>query len=257
MHDSGSIVRYSAPEIKLLYMHFDLPLRGSAINRFRAAVIESAGREHDLFHNHTPDGGRLLRYPLIQYRVRHGHAAIVAMEEGMQAVQEWYMRTGGEVRSGDARIKLRVTHMEVERHLLAMSPEPRWYFLKRYLPFNPERYGQWLVAPSLIPRVELLERCLVAHVLTFARAMNWRLPERLDLCLQQIVQTKRVTFHGQPMVAFDLVFSANASLPLALGLGRAVSHGYGVCFPVRPFRKDDPEALTAMLADDAAGEGHR
>ncbi len=252
--DSGSHARHATREVGLLSMQFDLPLRGSAIHRFRSVVAESAGLEHDLFHNHTPEGGRLVRYPLIQYRVRHGRAAIVALEEGMQAVQEWYLRTGGEVRAGDECIKLRVRHMEVERHTLQMSPEPRWYFLKRYLPFNPERYRQWLEAPSLVPRVELLERCLVAHVLTFARAMQWRLPERLELRLQQIVQTKRVQAHGVPQVAFDLVWSANVSLPPALGLGRGVSHGYGVCFPVTPFHKGDVAAMEAALAAGMAEE---
>ena len=71
MHNS-----YPTMKIRHLLLTFDLPLPVYRIRAFRSAMVEWAGRENDLLHNHlNPEynpnierGGFKYRYPLVQYR---------------------------------------------------------------------------------------------------------------------------------------------------------------------------------------------
>jgi len=226
--------------IRTLSVQFDLPMRGKQISQFRAAIAEAAGFENDLFHNHRPDGSKLQRYPLIQYRVRHGTAALFAINEGIEAVQQWLFRSKGQLRIGGETLPLPLVKLDACEHALEIVEKPRSYYLNRWLPFNREKYGQWLKAHDLEARVPLLNNLLVSHLLTFCRAANWDLRQDagpvthpLDARLQQIVHLRQVRYHGVPMVAFEVVFSCNLALPFGIGLGRAVSSGFGVSSPVR------------------------
>jgi CRISPR-associated endoribonuclease Cas6 len=223
------------PTIQTLSLHFDLPMRGNQIPQFRGAIAEAAGLENDLMHNHSPDGSNLQRYPLVQYRIRHGNAAIFAINEGVEAVQQWLFRSGGSLQVSGETLALKVLHMDAKEYTLEMTDKPRWYYLSRYLALNTDYYRQWVEAPNLEARIKIIQKNLESHLLTFARAVDWRLQENMNLNLQQIVKTQQVRYHGVPLVAFDLVFSANLWLPRGVAIGKAVSHGYGVQYPVKAF----------------------
>lgn len=231
------------PTIPTTSLVLDLPLRGNQVAQLRAAIIEAAGRDQEWLHNHAESGEPVYRFPLVQYRVRHGRAAVWAVGEGTDALRQWLFQSNGQIKLGGRNIPFRVTEWKDERFEMTLLPpeRPRWYYLNRWLPLNGDKYREWLQAPDLASRVAMLDNILIAHLLTFARGMDWRLPDRLDARLQQIVHTRKAVYHGVTFVSFDVVFTANLALPPGLGIGHAASHGYGITTPVGAY--DKPEAF--------------
>ena len=67
--------------VRVLTIKFANPLRHQQVPEFRGAVIAALDQKRLLFHNHDEQGLRYA-YPLIQYKVLDGKAAIVATGEG-------------------------------------------------------------------------------------------------------------------------------------------------------------------------------
>lgn len=74
-------------QINTLVLCMDTPLKSSELARFRGAVNAVISSHNILFHNHN---GQYFRYayPLIQYKCLAGKAAIVAIGEGVVAMEE-------------------------------------------------------------------------------------------------------------------------------------------------------------------------
>lgn len=260
----------SNPLIRTLQVSFDLPIFPRQIPQWRGAFVEFAGIENDLFHNHKNDEFDLktelemmeasdpsqistsqepvasstppillssstyhYRYPLIHYRMKRNHAAIFAINDGIEALQatlssrSWRINWEGEPR------QLQITGMEMNEYYLRMLARPKTYRLYKWLALNEENYKAWLACDNLVERIQLLERILNSHLLAFARSVGWRLPERLEVSIQNIQQVSKVRCHNTPLLAFNVTYTANALLPPHIALGKAVSHGFGWQRPIR------------------------
>lgn len=246
------------PLIPTTSLLLDIPLRGNQVRNFRAAIIEATDRKLELLHNKTEDGESVNRYPLVQYRVRGGQASAWAVGPGCDHLRQWLFQSQGQLKMGGRTHAFRVVDWKDDRFELGMLPaeKPQWYYLNRWLPLHKEKYMDWLHAPHLTARVGLMENQLVSHILAFARDLDWWLPERLHVNLQQIVHTRKVKFHDNNFVGFDVVFSANVALPPGIGLGHAVSHGYGIATPVNAIAQTDAlsaKNLQALVEQEVSG----
>lgn len=219
--------------MRLLSLAFDLPLLRRDIAGFRAAVARAAGLEQDLFHNHRDDGSVQYRYPLVQYRGERGKAGIVGIDGGGDAIFEWYGKSNGRLLWNDQEHALRIARIDAREYAIRYHDAPRPYRLRQWLALNQANYRDWQALPDLQARAAELDRILAANILTFCRAVGWRLPQRFDARIQNIVATRHTRFLGVDMIAFDVDFTCTLLLPNGIGLGKAVSHGYGVCRPAR------------------------
>lgn len=233
--------------MRLLSLAFSLPLLRRDIAGFRASVARAAGLDQDLFHNHRDDGSVQYRYPLVQYRSEQGNAAIIGIDKGADAIYNWYSRSDNRLIWNEAEHTLRISRLDVREYAIQYHSEPKCYRLHQWLALNQANYRDWQELPGLQARAEALDRILVANILTFCRAVGWRLPERLEASVQEIAATKRTRFIGLDMIAFDVEFTSNLALPFGIGLGKAVSHGYGVCRAVR-----NNESIDTAMARNAA-----
>ena len=245
------------PLLPTTSLHLDLPLQGNHIRRFRAAIIEATGRKLELLHNKDADGNSVNRYPLVQYRVKNGRAAAWAAGPGCAQLKQWLFESQGRLAMGGHERPFRVTDWKDDQFELKMLPadKPNWYYLNRWLPLHKMKYLDWLKAPNLTQRIAIMENQLAAHLLAFFRDVDWYLPEHMHVNLQQLVHTRKVTFHNTPFVAFDVVFSANVTLPPGLGLGHAVSHGYGIAVPANPIVRPNAfseKELEQLLAQEVS-----
>ena len=240
------------PTIPTTTLQLDIPLRGKQIRNFRAAIIEATERKLPLLHNKDENGQSVNRYPQVQYRVRAGKAAAWAVGEGADQLRQWLFQSQGQLKMVGRTRSFRVVDWKDDRFDLKMLPrdKPQWYHLNRWLPLHKGKYEEWLQAPNLKTRIELMENQLASHIFAFARDMDWQLPEYMHINLQQIVHTRKVKLFGNPFVGFDIVFAANMALPPGIGLGHAVSHGYGIATPVKAFKskaKSMDQALTQLV----------
>jgi len=223
---------FNAPTSHLL-LTFNLPIYPRQIKNWRGAFIQMAGQTNDLFHNHNNQNGNKSsttyhhRYPLIHYRINNGNAAILAINEGVDALQqvlseqEWQINWEGKTR------QLQVFDMRMNQHYLRMTPTPKTYRLFNYLAFNADNYQRWQQADNYIQRIQLLQEILTGQLLGYATAMNWKIPEHLEVNIQYVQQMKQVKLHGTPRMAFNLTYTCNLLLPEGIALGKGISHGYG------------------------------
>ena len=217
--------------IETLLLTFHLPLHHKAISSWRGAFVEMAGRDTDLLHNHNnaePAGGLKYRYPLVQYRVNQGMAALFAINEGIEAIQEILLTKKWELNWKDKPTRLAlICEPEQHRQVLCFDT-PQRYHLQQYLPFNADNYERWQACGSLAEKVQLLERMIRGHVLSCLWGLGWKGSEEIRINLQDVGQPQFLSFKTQRLLSFDLIFDSNADLPSGLGLGKAASTGFGV-----------------------------
>ena len=222
--------------VKTLKATYDIPLLPHQLHKWRGAIAEHAGWEDERFHNHIGAKERVhYRYPIVCYRVHDGKAGLWAFGEGVEAVQDMLLRSNGVFTMENRTYRLQIINFNIKDHILSMwnttdtiSNMPKSYFLKNWLALNEDNFKSWDKLSSLAQRTQMLEQILASNIIAFAKGVKWQLPQRLEVTLLQIRSTHTVQHKGIQMVAFDVSFSANINLPEGLGLGKAVSHGFGV-----------------------------
>lgn len=220
----------SAPTIRLLEACFSLPLTSAQIPQWRGAFAEWAGLENDLFHNHVVGQEEYYRrYPLVQYRSVRGKAAIVAVNEGVEAVSSLLQRSGEwQVRWNDTPTPLRIEHLHMDTSPLGLLPELREYRLLRWLALNADNYRTWQQLGTFRERVELLDRALAANLLSLCTGLHWQVPRRFEAHLTLVEHIGTAKVHGQELITFDCNFATDLLLPSRLSIGKSASHGFGV-----------------------------
>lgn len=206
----------------------DIQIGHNKIEKFRREIIEMTGREADIFHNHTPDGGIIARYPKIQYRVIQDPetgretAAIWAVEEGVKAAKSFLMELEA------VAFQTRPTKTE-----LSLLPEKKNYRLNHFIPFNDNNWLAYQQARSIRQRLNIIERALTGNLLNFCADLGYRIPDR-GLTLE-ILDYKELGLKHCPtdkkddlyLMAFDIIYESNLNLPPYTGLGRFKTKGYG------------------------------
>ncbi len=228
--------------VKTLQISFSLPITASEIRQWRGAFIQMAGWQDDVFHNHanetrTDENGNNkvvkthqkyhYRYPMVQYRVHRGKAAVFATGQGLEALQkvlaqaDWNLNWQGEKRT------LYIEDIKMYQCVPAMLTAPKLYKIYRYMPFNDKNYDRWKNCAGLRERIDLLEHLLTQHIVAYCKSLEWFPEERVVVTLQDMVKTRTVPYHEAKLKAFDLQFTTNILLPDFIGIGKGVSQGYG------------------------------
>lgn len=220
--------------IDTLLLTFRLPIYTRQIRNWRGAFIEMAGWEADFLHNHqaTEDAEQFIyRYPLVQYRVRNGLASIFALNEGIEAVQQVLFSKKWEINWQGRPTGLIIENQpERNRYALEIGPTHR-YQMYKYFPFNTDNFARWQDCNGLAERAVLLERIIRGHILSCLWGLGWQGTEEIKVTVQEIRKTQLLPYHGQRLMAFDLVFDTNVKLPEGIALGKAVSFGFGWAVP--------------------------
>lgn len=204
-------------------------------------------REHSpLLHNHYADGTTRHRYPLVQYKVLGGVPTLVALNEGAELLNSLFllMKTlsidnpaastvDGGARPGDARpeepqtYEINAKHISSQRVEIGYAEELHTYrFETLWMGLNQENYREYSQT-DLSAQTALLNKIAVGNVLSFFKAMNVFLEPQQRLMAKLDVQPKTTQFKNQRMLAFTGRLIVNAELPDGIGLGKAVSRGFG------------------------------
>jgi hypothetical protein len=220
-----------------LRVSFNASIDGRDIPLFRGAVAQTAGWEHELFHNHTEEGFRYA-YPLIQYKQIGGKPSIICLGEGTQAISHLFQAGRPyDLRIGRRYVEMSIERLDARKHPLQIWDAPIRFQIRRWLPFNTESYAAYRSKTTDAERRELLEAVLRGQIMAFAKGVAWTLPpkeERPVVCrIQHLSDPVRHTIRDARLLAFDATFETNVSLPNLIGLGRHVSIGYGVVSQVR------------------------
>lgn len=215
--------------IRMLFISFDLAISGADIPEFRKAVAKKVGYQQDLFHNHQQKGGFIQRYPLIQYKRRRGLASLLAINEGIEALQHLFHQEEWTLYFKQEEHRFMIEDLQLKELDLHVKPDLCYnYYLQNWLPFNDENHRKYVQAPSITEKMQLLEKILKGHILGFATGIGWQLTEPIEISIINVFQQRNMRHKGLPFKSLTLSFRSNVFIPYFLGIGKAVSHGFGM-----------------------------
>jgi len=218
--------------IKMQKVLFNFRLKRGEITAFRGAIAHKAGLDKEAFHNHKnsadiTDSTYHHRYPLIQYQVHDGKAAIIGFGQGAEDLKAFVKEYDGKLALNNRSVNAPILVSLSTPSRFAISDKQKSYQLTHWIALNHENYAKWKQADGLIEQVEVLEKQLSNHIVSLCKATNWRPPEFFKVRITDF-EERHVKYRNQRYLAFNVTYKTNLMLPQYFGLGRAVSEGFGM-----------------------------
>lgn len=214
-------------KIKVLHIQFHSDLKQNEIELFRGAVLSKMDDASVLFHNHTVDNYRY-SYPLIQYKRIYKKASILCLEEGTEAIGQFFSSGDFNFRLGERAVKMEVNFLKAHQYLVQIWDSMFVYRIYRWLPLNETNYQEYKKLDGIVEQCAFLEKKLIGNILSFAKGINLCLDKEIICKILQIEDPYVVSYKGTKMMTFNICFKTNISLPNYIGLGKGVSIGNGI-----------------------------
>lgn len=219
--------------LRILTAAFDAHVQPWELPQFRGAVAQKVGLEHEWYHNHdNENGGFHQRYPLIQYKIdRLGdqmRPTLLCLEHGVEEAHHFFSQSDWGMRVGHRDFDMRISKLDLLQHTLRMTDTPSTYRIHHWKPFSPDNYEHYKKLRGIAEEFAFLEQLMVSHILAFCNGVGWSPPERFEVKIVNLLKRNWMDYKGIKMLGFSLDFETHISLPSGIGLGKAVSMGYGV-----------------------------
>ena len=218
-----------AKYIRTLTVFYDTEISNKEIPFFRGAVLKSLGdKANVLYHNHTGEETFRYSYPLIQYKRLNGKAAITCVEEGVDIIGQFLSESPDTIMVGDRKLKCDVTRVLPARILIQTWDAPFNYHMNRWLPLNSKNYHLYTSTGNENERMTLLENVLKGNLLSLLKGLGIYLEDELLVRITQLSDSYIIYNKGIGLMAFDVDFTSNLSIPNNLGIGKNSSIGCGI-----------------------------
>lgn len=215
-------------KLPTIVIQFDNVIESKALPYFRGAVIASLEKKDILFHNHDEDKLRY-SYPLIQYKRIHKKAAVMGIGKGVEVISQLLIARDFNYQIGNEQVEMRIEAVDAYDNEITLSEDASYrYRLQNWLPLNSSNYAQYQNSESLVERIQILERVLIGNILSFLKGIDIHLEEQLTVHITDIAGQRAVTYKKVKLMAFDIEFKANITLPQYIGIGKNASIGCGV-----------------------------
>lgn len=215
---------------------FNETISFNEIPAFRGAIIKLIDNPSLLFHNHIDDDSVRYSYPLIQYKRINGKAAIFCISEGITAIGNLLSMPNYNIDISSRSINLSINKIVPQRHLIQIWDSCFNYRIRNWLPLNSKNYQQFCQIEELSSQIAFLEKILIGNILSFAKGIGVEINKDIVCKLIAINGKKLLTAKSIKMMAFDIEFKINVSLPDFIGLGKHSSIGFGTT--VRNYEKN-------------------
>ena len=195
----------------------------------RGSLIKLIGRDTDvLLHNHEGDNYRY-SYPLVQYKLISGKAAVVFVNEGITLADTLLSQEELHLRIGNRNGHFVLDNVIPSTLELDAAPEGTLYRYRvtGWVPFNEENFSVYLKKDLLVDRVSFLERILVTNIIAIANGTGSYIEEQIECGITDIDKSYTIQYKGTKLKAFDLEFFSNVLLPQYVSLGKHSSVGFG------------------------------
>ncbi len=210
-----------------LIVQYENEITPRELPSFRGAVIASLNEKDILFHNHT-ENGVSYRYPRIQYKRIHKKAAIVCIKEGIKVIGELFLSGNLSYRIGERTVEMRIESINTYNTDIDFCDPPKAYRLLNWLPLNSENYKEFLSMEGMAQRITFLEHKLIGNLLSFFTEIGFRAEKQIELHITDITGQRLARYKNVRLMAFDVEFKVNLTLPQYIGIGKSASVGYGI-----------------------------
>lgn len=221
-------------KIRILLVCFSAEIKSYEIPAFRSAIIEKVGRDNILFHNHFRNG-YLYRYPLIQYKQVNHKPAIVCLDFRVDEIHKYFENKDWDIKIGDRWLDMRVEKLSLNQFNMQVWNNMFDYSIANWIALNQENYKKYLQIEGLSEKIQFLENTLKANIISFAKGIDWTVEKPIELKIKKINEPKTLKLKTKKIMGFNGIFSTNVFLPNYIGLGKAVSKGFGTVKQIKNF----------------------
>lgn len=198
-------------------------IESSDIPKIRGYI---AGRfpQYIELHNHYETDKFKYGYPMVQYKIIGSTPAIIAINSAIRILTDIFY----DIDEIDIRNKMLLVMekgysiKQVEIGQIEDMCEYR--FASPWLALNQQNYKAYISEDSNA-KMGLLKKILIGNVLSLSKYMDYHVKHTLESELQ--MEPLMVKFKSQSMLAFKGSFKLNFRIPDYLGIGKAVSRGFG------------------------------
>jgi hypothetical protein len=183
-------------------------------------------KEHSpLLHNHYDDGKVRYGYPLVQYKVIDRVPLLTGFGEGSRLLIELFLKIKYLDIEG-VRYEINSKNISnVVNELGDFSQLYEYQFKTLWMALNQKNFGEYENLRTEEEKAEFLNKQLQNNILSFYKGVSYRINERI--MVKGHFMEKTTKFKNRDMLAFKGDFVSNAPLPTWVGLGKAVSRGFG------------------------------
>ena len=215
-------------KIKIFDVVFTNEIEGYEIEAFRGAIAKLVGFENTFFHNHISDTKVAYSYPLIQYKTNKRQAGFSFIAQGVEEAKSFFTSKNWEISISGRKMKLEIDTMHLRNAYLDVANEISKYKIQKWMPLNQENFKKYIGLKSPLEKVEMLESILKGNILSMGKSLDWKIKNQIKMSIQEVFDEKKIVFKKNSVITLDLMFESNAILPSNIGLGKGVSHGFGI-----------------------------
>lgn len=165
-------------------------------------------------------------YPLVQYKVLDRVPTLVGLGEGAGLFTQLFLQMR-ELDIDGERFPILSKHIRHEQTSIGLSDDLLEYrFETLWMALNQTNYRDYRRYSDDEQRAQL-KRVLTSQILATFREFGLWLEPTERILVRLSVEERTTQFKNQTMVAFTGGFLANVVLPDGMGLGKAVSRGFG------------------------------
>ncbi|MEZ4885633.1 MAG: CRISPR-associated endonuclease Cas6 [Chitinophagales bacterium] len=220
-------------KLRYFCVTFNAQIQPWEIPLFRGAIIQKVGMEHEWYHNHDNNAPQKpafhYRYPLIQYKTNHKkQPMILCLHESIEDIHAFFRQQDWSIELKGKPIKMSIEELNLQEFDLRVNPQSDTYQIQNWIALNQDNFREYHAIRSLTQKILYLESKLTGHILAFATGVDWKIEDRLQVEITELLGMRNANFKGQRMETFSLRFNCNAFLPNYIGLGKGSSMGFGV-----------------------------
>ncbi len=217
------IAYISFPEISL-HPHYGHKLRGYIGTLFK--------EKSPLLHNHLESGRLRYAYPLVQYKIVKGTPMLVGIGEGADLLLDLFLSIK-ELDLEDRKFRIYAKNIRKSNFTPGISSVLIEYRFE--LPWMALNQSNFVKYNSLLPgreRTEFLNRILIGNILSFYKGIGFRASSQIYASVD--VEERISAFKNRKMTVLAGGFVTNAVLPELIGIGKAVTRGFGTLSLTHP-----------------------
>ncbi len=203
----------------------DLQLRTRDGHKLRG-FFGNLFKEHSpLLHNHYEDGKFRYKYPLVQYKVIDKTPMLIGINEGAMLLTELFLKIR-QIVIDDQEYK--ILSKNITNNIINLDDlnKLRTYKFKTlWMGLNQDNYLKFKELEYLKEQKEFLERQICNNILSFYKGINYRVNERI--MASGNFRPHSTKFKDKKILVFEGDFITNAIIPDYVGIGKAVSRGFG------------------------------
>lgn len=213
----------------------EIALRTRDAHKLRGYFGELFKEHSPLLHNHleSEDGAEgsvavkfRYAYPLVQYKVLDHVPTLVGLGEGATLLTQLFLQMR-EVQIEQETFPVLSKHIRHEQAPIGLANDLIEYrFETLWMALNQANYRDYRNYSDMEQQAQL-KRVLTSQLLALFREFGLWLEPHERIMVRLSVQERTTQFKNQTMVAFTGGFLTNVILPDGIGLGKAVSRGFG------------------------------